>query len=90
MIWLLPVLLGFGPVVQKDIDPSTAGDQHDGQTFTFTIPADQLLRAGFDAGGSANPAQTVSASKIYVSIPAGIPSLDPADAEYEYPSDDGY
>ena len=35
---------GFGPVEQKDIDPSTAGDQHDGLTFTFTIPAEALLR----------------------------------------------
>ena len=29
---------GFGPVVQKDIDPSTVGGQYDGKTFTFTIP----------------------------------------------------
>ena len=35
----VPVLLvGFGPVMQKDIDPSTAGGQYDGKTFTFTIP----------------------------------------------------
>ena len=36
---LLLLLPGFGPVVQKDIDPSTAGGQYDGQTFTFTIPS---------------------------------------------------
>ena len=40
---------GFGPVVQKDIDPSTAGDQYDGKTFTFTIPSSVLLRAGFES-----------------------------------------
>ena len=74
-------IVGFGPVIQKDIDPSTAGPQHDGQTFTFTIPATQLLRAGFNADGAVDAAQTVSASKIYVSIPAGIPSLDPGDAD---------
>ena len=37
-----PRSTGFGPVMQKDIDPSTAGDQHDGQTFTFTIPPDSM------------------------------------------------
>ena len=67
------VATGFGPVEQKDIDPSTAGDQFDGVTFTFTIPAAQLPRAAAATDPSAN--------KIYVSIPAGIPSLDPADAE---------
>ena len=73
------VLLSFG---QKDIDPSTAGDQSDGKTFTFTIPSVKLLRAGFAAAdGRAAADQTVSASKIYVSIPGGIPSLDPADAD---------
>ncbi len=74
--------MGFGPVMQKDIDPSTAGDQHDGLTFTFTIPAAQLLRADDPTGPSAN--------KIYVSIPAGIPSLDPGDADTSAPSDAGY
>ena len=67
----------FGPVEQKDIDLSTALDQYDGVTFTFTIPDDVLLRADLDA----NPAVLASANKIYVSIPSGIPSLDPADAD---------
>ena len=67
----------FGPVMQKDIDPSTAGDQFDGVTFMFTIPAAQLPRAGL--GGV--DAEAASANKIYVSIPSGIPSLDPADAD---------
>ena len=40
----------FGPVKQKDIDPSTAGGQFDGKTFTFTIPDDVLPRADLDAG----------------------------------------
>ena len=67
----------FGPVMQKDIDPSTAGDQFDGVTFKFTIPAAQLPRAGL---GDVE-ADAASANKIYVSIPSGIPSLDPADAD---------
>ena len=71
----------FDPVEQKDIDLSTALDQYDGQTFTFTIPDDVLLRAGFNAQGTAEDTQTVSANKIYVSIPSGIPSLDPADPD---------
>ena len=72
--------------MQKDIDPSTAGDQSDGKTFTFTIPADELLRAGFASESRRDPNtlevdERVSANKIYVSIPSGIPSLDPADAD---------
>ena len=74
--------------MQKDIDPSTAGGQFDGKTFTFTIPSDDtetpeypfaiLPRA--DNPTTADVVETgVSANKIYVSIPAGIPSLDPAD-----------
>ena len=44
-------IAGFGPVMQKDIDLSTADGQYDGQTFTFTIPEDVLPRAGLDGVG---------------------------------------
>ena len=40
------VIPGFGPVMQKDIDPSTVGGQYDGKTFTFTIPPHSLLKLG--------------------------------------------
>ena len=77
--------------MQKDMDPSTPGGQYDGKTFTFTVPATQLLRAGFAADGSVDAAQTNSATKVYVSItgdPAGtdmgtigVPSLDPGNTD---------
>ena len=81
---------GFGPVMQKDIDLSTALGQFDGKTFTFTIPSDDtetpeypfaiLPRA--DNPTTADVVETgAAANKIYVSIPSGIPSLDPADAD---------
>ena len=74
-------IANFGPVMQKDIDPSTMGVQSDGQTFEFTIPSSVLLRKGFDDTGGVAADQMVAADKIYVSIKAGIASLDPADAE---------
>ena len=70
---------GFGPVVQNDIDPSTAGGQFDGKTFTFTIPSSVLQRS--DDPETAAVETEPAADKIYVSIPSGIPSLDPADAD---------
>ena len=71
------IIEGFGPVVQKDIDPSTPDGQYDGQTFTFTIPTSELPRAGL--GGVA--ATAASANKIYVSIPHGVPTLDPGNPD---------
>ena len=80
---------GFGPVVQKDLDPTTPLGQYDGKTFTFTIPADEadppadpftyLPRA--DDPDTPVVENRPAANKIYVSIPAGIPSLDPANAD---------
>ena len=76
-------IAGFGPVEQKDIDPSTPSGQYDGQTFTFTIPHE----SGEDQNDILprddpnTDAKEPAANKIYVSIPAGIPSLDPADAD---------
>ena len=74
-----PVVLitGWGGIMQKDMDPSTPGGQYDGRTFMFTIPAAQLPRAGL--GGVA--ADAASATRVYVSVPAGASALDPAHAE---------
>ena len=69
--------------MQKDIDPSTAGGQFDGKTFTFTIPSDTELLRSFNYHSESCPTDAddveTGACQIYVSIPAGIPSLDPAD-----------
>ena len=51
-------------VANKDIDASTAGTQIDGKTFMFTIPA---------------AVNTATAKTIHLSIPKGVPSIDPAD-----------
>ena len=76
----------FGPVIQKDLDPTTSGTQSDGKTFTFTIPDSEL-----DRDDAATPAVEPFANKVYLSItgdPAdtvdgegtiGVPSLDPGD-----------
>ena len=48
------------------------GDQFDGKTFVFGIPDDVL---------PVKTATVAGATRIYVSIPAGIPSLDPANAD---------
>ena len=71
---------GLTQVSQKDIDSSTPGGQYDGKTFTFRIlrvtddtPVTVIPRA------SADPV-VVGATRVYVSVPAGIPGLDPAHA----------
>ena len=68
----------FGPVVQKDLDPTTAEGQYDGKTFTFTIPASVLPRAAAAEGANA---AVSGATQIYVSIPLGIESLDPGNVD---------
>ena len=70
-------LSGFGPVMQKDIDLARVGDQFDGKTFVFTIPVAQLPQAVFTGGAQT----TAGATRIYVSIPADIPTLDPANVD---------
>ena len=70
---------GFGPVEQKDIDLSRTGDQFDGQTFVFTIPAAQLPDKVVAVVGGVDA--EAGATRIYVSIPGGVPSLDPANAD---------
>ena len=67
-------------LTQKDLDLSTAGNQFDGQTFTFRI-----------LGGAANttiipkpvPGETAAAgaTKVYVSVAAGVPTLDPGNTD---------
>ena len=73
----------FGPVMQKDIDLSKTGDQFDGKTFVFTIPAAQPALTSFlpQAVFSQRSLPIAGATRIYVSIPAGIPTLDPANAD---------
>ena len=68
----------FGPVLQKDLDPTTADGQYDGKTFTFTIPASVLPRAAAAEGANA---AVSGATQIYVSIPLGIESLDPGNVD---------
>ena len=66
----------LGPIMRKDMDASTTGGQHGGKTFTFTVPVALLPRSDPDA---APP--VAGATKIYVSIPMGIPTLDPGNAD---------
>ena len=68
---------GLSQVYQKDIDPSTAGGQYDGKTFTFRILSKLLLRKGLAADGTADANQTIGTTKVYVSVPAGISGLNP-------------
>ena len=68
----------FGPVEQKDLDPTTAEGQYDGKTFTFTIPDSVLPRAAAAEGANA---AVSGATQIYVSIPLGIESLDPGNVD---------
>ena len=81
MLLLMPVsaIEGFGPVMQKDIDLSKSGDQYDGKTFVFTILDVQLPQAVFSTTEDGD--DTPGATRIYVSIPAGIPTLDPANTD---------
>ena len=75
--YIVPIA-DFGPVVQKDLDPTTAEGQYDGKTFTFTIPASVLPRAAAAEGANA---AVSGATQIYVSIPLGIESLDPGNVD---------
>ena len=72
------VIAGFGPVTQKDIDLSRTGDQFDGKTFKLPIPVAVLPQAVFNDAGTQT---TAGATRIYVSVPAGVPSLDPANVD---------
>lgn len=51
-------------VANKDIDASTADTQTDGKTFIFTIP---------------EAVNTATAKTIHLSIPKGVPSINPTD-----------
>ena len=63
-----PTAFGLDPT---DIDKITAGTQSNGQSFTLTIPA-LALPASTDTAA-------LAAQRVYVTVPAGIASLDPTD-----------
>ena len=66
---------------QKDIDPSTPGGQYDGKTFTFRIIGSEAQAATVTliprASAPGITPVVAGATKVYVSVPAGIPSLNP-------------
>ena len=67
---------GLSQVNQKDIDPSTPGGQYDGRTFTFRILAGANTAIPRASAPGVSPV-VVGATRVYVSVPAGIAGLDP-------------
>ena len=79
-------------VMQKDIDSSTTGPQHDGRTFTFRIVGSATGAAATEntiipraAAATDSDDRVAGATRVYVSVPAGIRGLDPSHAHVTGP-----